>query len=498
MRFRLSDSFRLRHRGREYLFVIKNAAIAELDGALASALESLQESGAAGKGGLGEEEIRALVEERSGGDSSEILDDLASLQLFEPAGEGRPDGFVALNKVLGSDPARPVALQSLIAHITQDCNLRCTYCYADHGLYGAADKKLMTAETVRGYLDLLLRESGDQRSLNFTFFGGEPLMNFPAIEEAVVYGRRRAAQLGKRIRFSMTTNGTLFDEEKVRFVLENEVSVTVSLDGPPEVHDAVRPRAGGGGSYAAAMARLRPLLAARRVPVRVTLTRRCLAVERIVDHLLQEGFAEVGVTPAATLHPELRLEGDDWTRLGEELERASARYLSEALSGARYGFTNLENLLRQFQEGSSRGYPCGAGAGLLAGNADGSLYACHRNVNDPRFALGGLSEGIDRASQRRFLETVHVKEKPDCDRCWLRSLCGGGCYHVGAMLGGKINSVPAEMCDHIRRWYLNALRVYLTLLEESPRTLEDLTGAAGGGSPFPQGMRDPHLNPFLD
>jgi len=495
VKFRLADTYLVPHRGREYLFVIKNAAIVELEGESAAALDALGRAGASSLEGIEEEVIRRVVDEARG--DQETLEDFAGLGLFEPAGPRRPDAFVSVNRVLGG-AGGPVPLQSLIAHVTQDCNLRCTYCYADHGLYGAMEKKLMAPGMIREYVDLLLRESLDQRSLNFTFFGGEPLMNFPAIEEAVRYGRERAREAGKRIRFSLTTNGTLFDEEKIRFILANDVAVTVSMDGPPEIHDAARPRAGGGGSYATAMSRLRPLLRVRPVPVRVTLTRRSIEVERIVDHLLGEGFSEVGVTPAATLHPGLRITGSDWERLGDELERAALRYQAEALAGGSYGFSNVTNLLRQYREGASRGYPCGAGAGLLAGNASGGLYACHRNVNDPRFALGGLAEGIDRRRQNEFLEKVHVKGKPDCDRCWLRSLCGGGCYHVGALLGGGVDAVPLEMCDHIRRWYLNCLRVYLTLLEERPGFLEAIAGGGAGAPATSAEVIGPHLNPFLD
>lgn len=498
MDLRLTHFLRLCHRGREYVFVVKNAAIAELDATLSSVLRALEEAGAPPRGALPEEEAREIARRASGEDGEDALRELGALQLFEPAGGSPRDGFVALNRLLGQDPARPVPLQSLIAHVTQDCNLRCTYCYADHGLYGSTDRALMTPETARSYVDLLIRESGGERSLHFTFFGGEPLMNFPVLRDAVAYGRARAGETGKRIHFSMTTNGTLFDEESIRFVIENRVAVTVSLDGPPEVNDAVRIRAGGAGSYASALERLRPLLEARPVPVRVTLTRRSLEVERIVDHLLGEGFSEVGVTPAATLHPELRIAGRDWERLGDELEAAARRFESETLAGARWGFTNVKALVRQFHEGASRGYPCGAGAGLLAGSARGELYACHRNVNDPRFAMGSLGEGIDRGRQGDLLRRVHVAEKPECDRCWLRSLCAGGCYHVGAMMGGRVSSVPIEMCDHIRRWYLTGLKVYLTLLEERPEAVGAICGEEPAAEGFPSGARDPHLNPFLD
>ena len=65
-----------------------------------------------------------------------------------------------------------------------------------------------------------------------TFFGGETLMNFPILKVAIPYARQRAAELGKQVEFSLTTNATLLQPETIEFLADNDIGVTVSIDGP--------------------------------------------------------------------------------------------------------------------------------------------------------------------------------------------------------------------------------------------------------------------------
>jgi uncharacterized protein len=503
VRFRISDFLRISHRGRDHLFIVSNAAIVEVDREAAEAIEDLAREAAGA--GLEMERARKAFATALGDDGLEILEDLEALGLLEPAVPGG-DGFTAANPVLGQDPARPLPVGSITIDVAQDCNLRCSYCYAGHGLYGGAAPRLLPPDAARRYVDFLFRESGNLSPVRLTFFGGEPLLNFPAIEAAVERGRALESSSGRRIRFSLTTNGTLLDDAKLRFILDAGIAVTASVDGPPDVHDSGRRHPDGRGSYAEAMEHLRPLLIARPTPARATLTRRCLDVGAIVDHLVEQGFAEAGVTPAVTGDPDLRLEALDWEVLGDSLVSTADRWEARVLAGGVPRFTNVTNLVLQFRDGSSRGYPCGAGAGLLAGDAAGRLFACHRLVGDRRFALGDVEGGIDREAQAALLRRLHARERPRCGGCWARPLCSGGCYHLAAAgaghptgpASGGSGEIPREMCDLIRRWYERCLRVYLTLAEERPEVLAPSGGDPGARRGLDGSARDPHSSPLMD
>jgi uncharacterized protein len=97
----------------------------------------------------------------------------------------------------------------------------------------------------------------------------------------------------------------------------------------------------------------------------------------------------------------------------------------------------------------------------LAVDAQGGYAACHRFVNDPLGAMGDLDSGIDDAARAGFLSERSVERQTQCQTCWARRLCGGGC-HQEVLHAGR----PA--CDFVRGWLDYGLRCYGRLIAERP------------------------------
>ena len=106
-------------------------------------------------------------------------------------------------------PLTPVPLSTMVLNVTNQCNLSCSYCY-EYGEDKIVDTengqqpKFMSEETARQAIEFALRESRDNPRAHVTFFGGETLMNFPVLKATIAFARRRAAELGKDIDFSLT------------------------------------------------------------------------------------------------------------------------------------------------------------------------------------------------------------------------------------------------------------------------------------------------------
>ncbi|NLW17408.1 MAG: 4Fe-4S cluster-binding domain-containing protein, partial [Firmicutes bacterium] len=130
----------------------------------------------------------------------------------------------------------PPLVKALCLHLAHDCNLRCIYCFAGTGPFGGS-RELMSAEVGRAALDFLVRSSGSRRNLEVDFFGGEPLLNFPVVQELVAYGRQLEQKHDKVFRFTLTSNATLLSDEVQEFLIRERIAVVLSIDGRQRIND---------------------------------------------------------------------------------------------------------------------------------------------------------------------------------------------------------------------------------------------------------------------
>lgn len=125
------------------------------------------------------------------------------------------------------------------------CNLSCSYCYT-YRLKQCAVENRMRLEILKAMIDFFCREQDD---IEFIWHGGEPLLAGLDFYRKAVEFQGIWKQQGKKIANFLQTNATLITPEWIRFFVENNFFVGVSLDGPKEVHDQVRHYPNGKGSY---------------------------------------------------------------------------------------------------------------------------------------------------------------------------------------------------------------------------------------------------------
>jgi uncharacterized protein len=94
-------------------------------------------------------------------------------------------------------------------------------------------------------IDFLLESSGPRKRCEVDFFGGEPLLAFPTVSAVIKHARQREKDTGKKIKFTLTTNAMSLTPEIQDFLNSEDVQVILSLDGRPEVHNAMRRSVGG-------------------------------------------------------------------------------------------------------------------------------------------------------------------------------------------------------------------------------------------------------------
>ncbi len=333
-------------------------------------------------------------------------------------------------------------LKSLCLFMSSNCNLQCRYCFARPPGKGKDNKGNMSRDVAFRAVDLLLeQEGGDFCELDF--FGGEPLLNFPLIRETVAYARAGGLRKGKEFTFTLTTNALLLGEEVGTFLNEEDMSIILSLDGRPAVHDQMRRTLSGGDSYARVLPRIHKFLQERgynNYYIRGTYTAHNLDFCKDVEHLLAEGFDSLSMEPVvAAAELPYALQQEHIPRLEQEYDRLVELFLERRAAGRPFNFYHFDMDLEKGPCVYKRLSGCGAGGEYLAVAADGTLYPCHQFVGTEAFRLGKLADGpleLDTASGERV--ACSAAQRNECSYCWARFLCGGGCAAASYFLAGDL------------------------------------------------------------
>ncbi|HOT07403.1 MAG TPA: radical SAM protein [Methanotrichaceae archaeon] len=356
----------------------------------------------------------------------------------------------------------PEEMALLALSVTDDCNLRCRYCYA----CGGEKKTAMRWEVAERAIDVMA-ECFPRFKIQFT--GGEPLLEIDLIEEAVDY----LDQIGLRSPCQVQSNATLIDPDVAGKLSCLRIGVGVSLDGPPPVNDALRPFPDGRGSAASALCGIAALRdEGIRVGATCVLSREnAFALAGLVDLLSYMGNVE-GIA-IDVLRPVGRaaqpMQPDPYAAakcIDEAVSRADR--LAE-MGGPRVKFRELERMLHTVKCSRARRHHCYFDScRSLVVLADGRSYVCP-SLLGPEMIMGRIDDpsfkdGLpDRMAHARRL----VPGRQECESCPDRWLCGGPCLAHQA-----IGSDPSVECAVKKAFIRHARRD----LEIDHADLQEMSG----------------------
>jgi uncharacterized protein len=296
------------------------------------------------------------------------------------------------------------------------------------------------------------------------------LLNFEVIRDVVSYSEQQAANVGKEMKFEISTNGTLFNSNTIEFIREHGIGVQVSLDGPPAVHDRMRTTTAAEGSHSDVAAALPDLLDGHsdRVSIRATVTRNSPPLPDLLDYLSRFEAGRIILQSVTG-------KGQDWSidvaaseRLIGEYTTLARRVLKDVSAGDCSAIGVFGRYLAHFCSGRQRRPFCGAGVGLLGVSASGGLYPCTAFAEKEAYCLGDVRTGLNPTKLAEWRSNLEVDRKPACRDCWARHICGGGCL-FGALAQNANLLHPVEIeCRVQRRLIELAMWMYLELKEKNP------------------------------
>jgi len=345
-------------------------------------------------------------------------------------------------------------IKALCLHVAHTCNLNCDYCFASQGKY-QGDRALMSFEVGKRALDFLIENSGTRVNLEVDFFGGEPLMNWDVVKQLVEYGRSREKECHKRFRFTLTTNGVLIDDDVIEFCNKEMHNVVLSLDGRKEVHDHLRKNLAGEGSYDKIVPKFKKLVDSRNGEgyyVRGTFTHNNVDFTEDLFHMADLGFTELSMEPVVCDPSDpYALTEEDLPKLFEQYEILAKEMLRREKEGKPITFYHYMIDLAHGPCIYKRISGCGSGTEYLAVTPWGELFPCHQFVGDPKYSMGDIWEGVINHEMREKFRKCNVYSRPQCDDCWAKLYCSGGCAANAYHASGDITGVYEYGCKLFRK-----------------------------------------------
>ncbi len=367
---------------------------------------------------------------------------------------------------------REPVVKALCLNVAHDCNLKCKYCFAKQGDFGG-NAELMSLDVGKKAMDFLVANSGNRRNLDIDFFGGEPLMNWEVVKELVKYGREIEKPAGKNMRFTITTNGVLLDDEKIDFINEHMHNVVLSLDGRKEINDQMRLTINDRGSYDTIVPKFQKLVSQRPKDkyyyVRGTFTRDNLDFSKDINHFTDLGFELTSIEPVVDDESNpFALREEDLPKIFEEYESYAAELAQRQLEGEKLKFFHFMIDLNQGPCVIKRITGCGAGNEYVSIVPNGDIYPCHQFVGKEEFVMGNVHEDEITLpeSMREMFREAHVYNKESCKTCWNKFYCSGGC-HANAINFNEDIRKPYELgCEMQKKRTECAIMIQAKLLTE--------------------------------
>ncbi len=402
---------------------------------------------------LSGDEIAALLSDRyPDEDIREAYEEVCQLE-----NEGRLFTKDVYMPRLKSFDNRPVVVKALCLHIAHDCNLACEYCFAGKGEYHG-DREMMSAETGKKALDFLVENSGTRKHLEVDFFGGEPTMNMDVVKEVVAYGRQLEKTTDKVFRFTLTTNGLLLDDELLEYIDREMSNVVLSIDGRKEVNDRMRPfrdkkrRDDPEASvYDMILPKYKEVAERRgqeRYYVRGTFTRNNLDFSKDVLHLADQGFKQVSVEPVvAPLTEDYAIREEDIPFILDQYDELAKEMAERNKRGEGFNFFHFMIDLEGGPCVIKRLQGCGSGCEYLSVVPNGDLYPCHQFAGNESMKMGDVDRGVTNTPLREEFHKSNVYTKPDCQDCFAKFYCSGGCAANSYNFTGDINGSYRIGCE---------------------------------------------------
>lgn len=377
-------------------------------------------------------------------------------------------------------------IKQIILQVTQNCNFNCNYCL--YSQYGSTNRchtnKTMSFEVAKKAVDFYLRNSTDNNKVVIGFYGGEPLLNLGLIRKIVSYSEQIFE--GKTLDFVITTNGSLLTADIFKYLIDHNFQITISLDGPQDIHDRSRVfMHDGKGTFNTILTNLQNIydcypLYYNKIFFNVVVNP-MYNLSSVVSFFDNHYFFKDNYVRLNTIDDSGLLEKHE---LSEEFVIEYRTYMFKYIMSmfGKYRHNNIPNCLKSIlnmdyesikssfyptpdlPSTATHGGPCIPGRTRLFIDVDGRFFPCERvSEKNTEFNIGNIIKGMDLAKCRNIINIAKLTEEK-CKKCWairLCSICAKECDDNGHIS----KKFKETLCVSKKESAINKLRFFILLDE---------------------------------
>lgn len=374
-------------------------------------------------------------------------------------------------------------LERITLIVTEDCNLRCEYCIfsGQYSFNRVHDCRKMSSETMRKAVDFYHDHSFAVSEKTVSFYGGEPFLNYSLIKETVEYAHEKFPQ---GVRFSMTTNAILLNEEKMKFLAENDFALLISVDGPKDIHDRYRVFDNGKGTFDYLIKKLRIFKSLYPEYYKNKIRFNTVLAPPLDLEALNEFIVETDIYPADIrfndVNPRFttffdRFEPDDFKEFTTARRQALESFNMNLIKGRevspveknmfsrRYYFIHRREMKELGDNAPSQGQ-CIIGDKSLSINVDGQFNICTQLPDSVN--IGNLDDGFDVEGINKLYYELDEFLAERCKNCWAIRFCYKCLKHLNK--DGKLDEgLFQEFCSIKKESISKEVQDYIKIRERN-------------------------------
>jgi len=362
------------------------------------------------------------------------------------------------------------SFRQLTLVITDQCNLRCRYCaYSGNYLnnrthesiympWKIAEQALMKYHI--GYM--FVKDKSPSLLPSISFYGGEPLLNFGLIRDVTVLANKLFMN---KVRYNLTTNGTLLTSDMLNFFKDNDYHLAFSLNGDKDEHDRLRVFPDGSGTFEILWHKLKKV----RLDYPQYFKHNCSIIsvyDSGTDLVRMSKFFDTRrdkmpvvsvITPISWLFTEWynRYSINDRNRFDKDYKNFKKVYINQLQTGKErspfitglfaLGYQSVLDRMQNFSE-ERPVLPLTAACmpgHKIAVDVKGNFHCCER-INE-KFPIGDVEMGLDINSIENLINKYRTQIYPECYKCNVTRICRICFAQVAS--DGKFERNPANLCQ---------------------------------------------------